>query len=148
MSTFFDEIEVWRLTFSRKGVHGRFGWPAVKKSFLEVRVVQKHLFWRSARSKTIIHNCQPTLTQKSDFSATIVHTDQCSVCISVQYTDIRFRYKASETNTHTHMPHHTHTSLATPSQDARCGEADHRLMNRLSLPAGKGEERVRTHLLR
>ena len=25
--SFFDEIEVWRLTFSRKGVHGRFGWP-------------------------------------------------------------------------------------------------------------------------
>ena len=25
--SFFDEIQVRRLTFSRKGVHGRFGWP-------------------------------------------------------------------------------------------------------------------------
>ena len=24
---FFDEIKVWRFTFSRKGVRGRFGWP-------------------------------------------------------------------------------------------------------------------------
>ena len=54
-----------------------------------------------------MHIFQPELTQKSYFSATIVHAELiCSVCIYVQYTDILFTYKVPEANTH--VPHHTH----------------------------------------
>ena len=54
--------------------------------------------WFLSQNWARIHIFQPKLTQKSYFSATIVHTEIiCSVCICVQYTDILFRY--------THVPH-------------------------------------------
>ena len=62
-----------------------------------------YVWWNFQEYWPRVHFVQPKLTQKSYFSATIVHTE--IMCIYVQYTDTLFRYKVPEANTH--VPHHT-----------------------------------------